>query len=68
MTQQKQFSSRKDIQERANGIQYLPSMLIIGMSQIAATEEQMRSEGKIDKDGHLKNGKSVKKTKTQASE
>jgi hypothetical protein len=35
------------------------------ISQIAATEDQMRAEGKIDKEGHLKNGKSAKKTKKQ---
>lgn len=34
------------------------------MSQIAATEDQMRAEGKIDKEGHLnKNGKPKKKKK-----
>jgi hypothetical protein len=38
------------------------------MSQVAAAEDQMRAEGKIDKDGHLKNGKSVKNSKKQASE
>jgi hypothetical protein len=35
------------------------------ISQIAATEEQMRAEGKIDKEGHLihaKNGKTLKKS------
>ena len=38
------------------------------MSQIAATEDQMRAEGKIDKKGHLKNGKPVKKPKKQESQ
>lgn len=35
------------------------------MSQIAAAEDQMRAEGKIDKQGHLKNGKPAKKAKKQ---
>lgn len=36
------------------------------MSQIAAAEDQMRAEGKIDKHGHLKNGKpAAKKSKKQ---
>jgi len=34
---------------------------MIRLSQIAAAEEQMRAEGKIDKEGHLTNGKDRKK-------
>ena len=43
----------------------LKLLTIFRMSQIAATENQMRAEGKIDKNGHLKNGKAAKKAKKQ---
>jgi hypothetical protein len=33
------------------------------LSQIATAENQMREQGRIDKDGHLKNGKDPKKAK-----
>lgn len=42
------------------------SLLMNRMSQIAATEEQMRAEGKIDKEGHLVNVKNGKKLKESA--
>ena len=37
--------------------------LTFRLSQIAAAEEQMRAEGKIDKNGHLKNGKDNRRAK-----
>ena len=43
----------------------LQLLTIFRISQIAAAEDQMRAEGKIDKNGHLKNGKPAKKTKKQ---
>jgi len=41
--------------------------LIVRIQQIAAAEDQMRAEGKIDKEGHLKkkNGKNGKNSKNQ---
>ena len=33
------------------------------MAQVAAAEEQLRAEGKIDKDGHLKHAQSSAKKK-----
>jgi hypothetical protein len=33
------------------------------MSQVAAAEDQMRAEGRVDKNGHMKNGKDTKKPK-----
>jgi hypothetical protein len=38
------------------------------MAQVATAEDQMRAEGKIDKNGHLKNGKPVQKKKKQEKE
>jgi hypothetical protein len=63
----KQFLSKKNIQEKINGAltntDILFSLLINRISQIAATEEQMRAEGKIDKEGHLVHPQNGKKPK-----
>jgi hypothetical protein len=42
---------------KLNGTSLSTGMLTSWLSQISAAEEQMRAEGKIDKNGHSTNGK-----------
>lgn len=44
-------------------ISFFETQLRFRLSQIAAAEEDMRAKGKIDKNGHLTNGKDKPKSK-----
>ena len=57
--QQKQLWSKRSILAKINGSSY--HLTNARMAQIAATEDQMREDGKIDKAGHaVKNHKTKK--------
>ena len=63
-TLQSRFMLKRSTLEKVNGIYSCHWILMRRMEQVAAAEDHMRAEGKIDKEGHLKprnNGKSAKK-------
>jgi hypothetical protein len=53
MIQKRQSEWKKNILVKTNGVAVL-SLTYSRMAQIATAEDQMRAEGKIDNEGHLK--------------